>query len=150
MSSIVSALSDVVSSIVELVWSFFTTAGHLVQNTAQFATKFASEIIELAINFFKGLVDLAGGIVSFVVGKAQIEGYLSMKLNTARKRHHARCPGRCLLRLPTVSTQPRPLSPGRKQEVELGLFVPGRHMVNVCYRLCSFTHSGDKMNDTPL
>ncbi|KAF1917795.1 hypothetical protein BDU57DRAFT_494088 [Ampelomyces quisqualis] len=66
MSSIVGALSDVVASIVELVWSFFTTAGHLVQNTAHFAAKFASEIIELVLNFFKGLVDLAGGIVSFL------------------------------------------------------------------------------------
>jgi phage-related protein len=72
MSSIVNALSDVVSSLVELVWSFFTTAGHLVQNTASFAAKFATEIIELVINFFKGLVDLAGGIVSFLVGKSWI------------------------------------------------------------------------------
>ncbi|KAH3914786.1 hypothetical protein HBI56_019690 [Parastagonospora nodorum] len=68
MSSIVSALSDLVSSMVEVVWSFFTTALHLVENTAQFAAKFATEIVELVINFFKGLVDLAGGIVSFLVG----------------------------------------------------------------------------------
>ncbi|EAT91055.2 hypothetical protein SNOG_01406 [Parastagonospora nodorum SN15] len=67
MSSIVSALSDLVSSMVEVVWSFFTTALHLVENTAQFAAKFATEIVELVINFFKGLVDLAGGIVSFLV-----------------------------------------------------------------------------------
>jgi uncharacterized protein involved in response to NO len=70
MSSIVNALSDLVSSMVELVWSFFTTALHLVENTAQFAAKFATEIVELVINFFKGLVDLAGGIVSFLVGKS--------------------------------------------------------------------------------
>ncbi|KAF2024505.1 hypothetical protein EK21DRAFT_104618 [Setomelanomma holmii] len=68
MSSIVHALSDLVSSFVELIWSFFTTAGHLVQNTFQFAAKFATEIVGLVINFFKGLVDLAGGIVSFLVG----------------------------------------------------------------------------------
>ena len=71
MSSIINAMSDLVSSLVELVWSFFTTAGHLVQNTVQFAAKFASEIVELVINFFKGLVDLAGGIVSFLVGELQ-------------------------------------------------------------------------------
>lgn len=70
MSSIVNALSDLVSSVVELIWSFFTTAAHLVQNTASFAVKFASEIVELVINFFKGLVDLAGGLVSFLVGKS--------------------------------------------------------------------------------
>jgi phage-related protein len=69
MSSIVSALSDLVSSMVEVVWSFFTTALHLVENTAQFAAKFATEIVDLFINFFKGLVDLAGGLVSFLVGK---------------------------------------------------------------------------------
>ena len=68
MSSIVSALSDLVSSMVEVVWSFFTTALHLVENTAQFAAKFATEIVDLVINFFKGLVDLAGGLVSFLVG----------------------------------------------------------------------------------
>lgn len=69
MSSIINAVSDVAASVVELIWSFFTTALHLVENTAQFAAKFATEIIELVINFFKGLVDLAGGIVSFLVGE---------------------------------------------------------------------------------
>ena len=71
MSAIVSAMSDLVSSVVELVWSFFTTAGHLVQNTAQFATKFATEILSLIVSFFQGLVDLAGGIVSFAVGESR-------------------------------------------------------------------------------
>jgi hypothetical protein len=69
MSSIVNALSDLVKSLVELVWSFFTTAGALVQKTAQFALNFATEIIDLVVNFFRGLVDLAGGIVSFILGK---------------------------------------------------------------------------------
>ncbi|CAN9181609.1 unnamed protein product [Alternaria alternata] len=67
MSSIVNALSDLVKSLVELVWSFFTTAGALVQKTAQFALNFATEIIGLVVNFFRGLVDLAGGIVSFIL-----------------------------------------------------------------------------------
>ena len=69
MSSIVNALTDLVSSFVELIWSFFTTAGDLVQKTAQFAIKFAIEIINLVVNFFRGLVDLAGGIVGFAFGK---------------------------------------------------------------------------------
>jgi phage-related protein len=80
MSSIVNALSDVVSSFVELIWSFFTTAGHLVQNTAQFAAKFATEIVELVISFFKGLVDLAGGIVSFLVGMSHCKPPIAAEL----------------------------------------------------------------------
>lgn len=69
MSSIVNALSDVVKSLVELVWSFFTTAGDLVQKTAQFALRFTTECLDLVVSFFRGLIDLAGGIVSFVIGK---------------------------------------------------------------------------------
>jgi phage-related protein len=69
MPSVVSAMSDLVSSLVELFWSFFTTTSHLVQNTVQSAAKFASEIVELVINFLKGPVDLAGGLVSFLVGE---------------------------------------------------------------------------------
>ncbi|CAO2650222.1 Nn.00g015140.m01.CDS01 [Neocucurbitaria sp. VM-36] len=68
MSSIINALTDLVKSVVELVWSFFTTAGDLVQKTVQFALKFVTECLDLVINFFKGLVDLAGGIVSFMLG----------------------------------------------------------------------------------
>ena len=74
MSSIVKSLSDVLSSLAELVWSFFTTAGELVQKTASFALKFFSEIIDLFVNFFRGLVDLAGGIVGFVLGKPPLHG----------------------------------------------------------------------------
>lgn len=76
MSSIVRSLSDVFSSLVELVWSFFTTAGELVQKTASFALKFVSEIVELFANFFRGLVDLAGGIVGFVLGKSLLRTWI--------------------------------------------------------------------------
>ncbi len=69
MSSIVKSLSDVFTSLVELVWSFFTTAGDLVQKTASFVLKFFSEVIDLFVNFFRGLIDLAGGIVGFVLGE---------------------------------------------------------------------------------
>jgi hypothetical protein len=68
MSSIVKSLSDVFTSLLELVWSFFTTAGDLVQKTASFVLKFFSEILDLFVNFFRGLIDLAGGIVGFVLG----------------------------------------------------------------------------------
>lgn len=71
MSSIIKALSDLATSVVELIWSFFTTAGALVQKTAEFALKFATEILDLVVNFFRGLIDLAGGLVSFVLGRSR-------------------------------------------------------------------------------
>ncbi|CAN9477518.1 unnamed protein product [Alternaria alternata] len=77
MSSIVNALSDLFKSLVELVWSFFTTAGALVQKTAQFALNFATETIDLVVNFFRGLVDLAGGIVSFILGNVLMLGVVA-------------------------------------------------------------------------
>jgi len=70
MSSIVSALSDLVKSLVEVVWSFFTTAGELVQKTIQFFLHLFSGCINLVVDFGKGLVDLAGGIASFILGKS--------------------------------------------------------------------------------
>lgn len=73
MSSIISALSDLATSVVELIWSFFTTAGAVVQKTFEFALKFVTEILDLIVNFFRGLVDLAGGLVSFVVGKLSLD-----------------------------------------------------------------------------
>ncbi|KZM24965.1 hypothetical protein ST47_g3908 [Ascochyta rabiei] len=73
MPSIVKSLSDVFTSLLELVWSFFTTAGDLVQKTASFILKFFSEIIGLFVNFFRGLVDLAGGIVGFVLGRSSLQ-----------------------------------------------------------------------------
>jgi phage-related minor tail protein len=77
MSSIIHSLSDVVTSLVELVWSFFTTAGDLVKHTMNFAFKFASEVVDLVVNFFKGLVDLAGGIAGFVLGNVLMLGVLA-------------------------------------------------------------------------
>lgn len=104
MSSIINALSDLVTSVVEVIWSFFTTALHLVENTAQFVVKFASEILQLVINFFKGLVDLAGGLASFVVGKSsyilimgEVQG-----LTRNRKCHHARRSSSPVLRVLAV------------------------------------------------
>ncbi|KAJ4326230.1 hypothetical protein N0V94_000177 [Neodidymelliopsis sp. IMI 364377] len=77
MSSIVKSLSDVATSLIELVWSFFTTAGDLVQKTVSFVLKFFSEILDLFVNFFRGLIDLAGGIVGFVLGNILMLGVLA-------------------------------------------------------------------------
>ncbi|KAF3032622.1 hypothetical protein E8E11_001721 [Didymella keratinophila] len=77
MSSIAKSLSDVFTSLLELVWSFFTTAGELVQKTASFVLKFASEVVDLFVNFFRGLIDLAGGIVGFVLGNILMLGVLA-------------------------------------------------------------------------
>lgn len=73
MSSIVKSLSDVFTSLLELVWSFFTTAGDLVQKTASFVLKFFSEIVDLFVNFFRGLIDLAGGVIGFVLGRSTLQ-----------------------------------------------------------------------------
>lgn len=70
MSSIVSSLSDLVKSLVEVVWSLFTTAGELVEKTIQFVLHLFTGAINLVVEFGKGLVDLFGGIVSFVLGKS--------------------------------------------------------------------------------
>ena len=69
MSSIISSLTDLAKSLVEVVWSLFTTAGDLVQKTIEFVLRFFTGALNLVIEFFKGLVDLAGGIVQFVLGK---------------------------------------------------------------------------------
>ncbi|KAL6705110.1 hypothetical protein ACN47E_007369 [Coniothyrium glycines] len=78
MTSIIKALSDLFTSALELVWSLFTTAGDLVQKTAQFALKFATEVLDLVVNFFRGLIDLAGGIVSFVLGNVLMLGVVAV------------------------------------------------------------------------
>lgn len=69
MSSIVSSLTDLVKSLVEVVWSLFTTAGELAQKTVEFVLRFFTGALNLVIEFFKGLVDLAGGIAQFVLGE---------------------------------------------------------------------------------
>lgn len=69
MSSIISSLTDLAKSLVEVVWSLFTTAGDLAQKTIEFVLRFFTGALNLVIEFFKGLVDLAGGIVQFVLGK---------------------------------------------------------------------------------
>lgn len=69
MSSIVHSLTDLFKSVAEVVWSLFTTAGDLAQKTVEFVLRFFTGAINLVIEFFTGLVDLAGGIVQFVLGK---------------------------------------------------------------------------------
>jgi hypothetical protein len=123
MSSIIKSLSDVVSSLVELVWSFFTTAADLVQETVGFVLKFATEILDLFVNFFKGLVDLAGGIVGFVLGKSHPEAAVarsqSQRLTIGRQCPHAWCPGCSHLWFLAVSAQPGQYREGWQQEVKL-------------------------------
>ncbi|KAF2133884.1 hypothetical protein P153DRAFT_330476 [Dothidotthia symphoricarpi CBS 119687] len=68
MSSIIAAIKDLVASLLNLVYSFFTTAGALVQKTLSFGLSMLSSIVDLIVNFFHGLVDLAGGLVSFFLG----------------------------------------------------------------------------------
>lgn len=72
MSSIVHSLSDLVQSLIEVVWSLFTTAGELVQKTFAFALHSVEGVVNLVIEFFKGLVELAGGIASFILGRSSL------------------------------------------------------------------------------
>jgi hypothetical protein len=107
MSSIIKSLSDVFTSLVELVWSFFTTAGDLVQKTASFVLKFASEVLDLFVNFCRGLIDLAGGIVGFVLGKlAYGEIGLECVLTACRQHSHAWCACCDCAWIPAVPAQP--------------------------------------------
>jgi phage-related protein len=103
MSSIVNALTDLVSSFVELIWSFFTTAGDLVQKTAQFAIKFATEIVSLVVNFFRGLVDLAGGIVGFAFGKySNVQSHVQHLVAEGRSMRHNKLRGASGLPIATI------------------------------------------------
>ncbi|KAJ4299252.1 hypothetical protein N0V90_004496 [Kalmusia sp. IMI 367209] len=78
MSSIVHSISDLFKSLVEVVWSLFTTAGELVQKTVEFVLRFFTGALNLIIEFFKGLVDLAGGIVQFVLGNIAMLAVLAL------------------------------------------------------------------------
>ncbi|KAF1969333.1 hypothetical protein BU23DRAFT_513388 [Bimuria novae-zelandiae CBS 107.79] len=78
MSSIISSLTDLAKSLVEVVWSLFTTAGHLAQQTVEFVLRFFTGALNLVIEFFKGLVDLAGGIVQFVLGNIAMLAVLAL------------------------------------------------------------------------
>jgi hypothetical protein len=70
MSSIIHSLTDLVKSLGEVVWSLFTTAGALAQKTVEFVLRFFTGALNLVVEFFQGLVDLAGGIVQFVLGES--------------------------------------------------------------------------------
>lgn len=126
MASIINALSDLFKSVVELFWSFFTTAGALVQKTGQFAIKFATEILDLVVSFFRGLVDLAGGLVSFLFGKSQQQAVPgAVRANGRNRQHpHARSGRRSGVWFPAVPAQPRQAGYGRQQEAELVRAIP--------------------------
>ncbi|KAF2748313.1 hypothetical protein M011DRAFT_476333 [Sporormia fimetaria CBS 119925] len=78
MSSIISAFSDLIQSIVELLWSFVSTAGDLAQKTVAFVARSFNELIVLFMNFGKGLVELAGGLASFLMGNIVVFGVIAV------------------------------------------------------------------------
>ncbi|KAF2705285.1 hypothetical protein K504DRAFT_494195 [Pleomassaria siparia CBS 279.74] len=77
MSSIVNSLTDLFKAIIGVFWSFFTTAAHLVENTGIFVFKSAEGVVNLILEFFKGLVELAGGIIQFIVGNLIVLGLIA-------------------------------------------------------------------------
>jgi hypothetical protein len=124
MSSIVKAVSDLFQSVLELLWSFVSTSGQLVEKTAAFALRSFNELLSLVVNFFRGLVDLAGGLVSFILGKqcpASIwnSGWSNIANETRRQHCRPRCHRRCLRWLLAIPAQPRQCGEGRQQEAEL-------------------------------
>lgn len=70
MTSIVQSITHLFQSVFEVIWSFFVTAGQLVEKTFAFVLRSFEELFTLILNFFKGLVDLAGGLASFILGKS--------------------------------------------------------------------------------
>ena len=77
MTSILAAIKDVFASLAELIWSFVSTAMDLAQKTLHFFLSFVQEIFQLVVNFFRGLVDLAGGIFGFVLGNILMLGVVA-------------------------------------------------------------------------
>ncbi|PSN72509.1 hypothetical protein BS50DRAFT_253455 [Corynespora cassiicola Philippines] len=78
MSSIVHSISDLGKSVVELVFALFKTAGELIEKTFHFAWGFFSSLLNLFIEFFRGLVDLAGGIAQFIIGNVVMLAVLAV------------------------------------------------------------------------
>lgn len=70
MASIIQSVTHLFQSMVEVLWSFVATAGQLVEKTFEFVLRSFNELFSLALNFVKGLVDLAGGLASFLLGKS--------------------------------------------------------------------------------
>jgi hypothetical protein len=127
MSSIVKAFGDLIGSVFEVIWSFIATAGQLVEKTFAFVLRFFQEFAALILNFFKGLVDLAGGLASFVLGKSSWQnppaagqvGQNKCSHMRNRKYRHPWCPRHWFLRLPPVPAQPGTDCQGWRHEAEL-------------------------------
>lgn len=125
MSSIISSLTDLAKSLVEVVWSLFTTAGDLAQKTIEFVLRFFTGALNLVIEFFKGLVDLAGGIVQFVLGKcpfafSSTDGSVGCADMCGVRQHcDAGHPRGCFLRVLAVPAEPGQYGQGWEQEAEL-------------------------------
>ncbi|RMZ67608.1 hypothetical protein GMOD_00001558 [Pyrenophora seminiperda CCB06] len=77
MPSIPHALSDLLTSLLEVISSFFTTAASLIQSTLHFFLRFVTGIFNVFVDFVRGLVDLAGGLVSFLVGNVIMLGVVA-------------------------------------------------------------------------
>lgn len=70
MSSIISAISDVISSLFEVIGAVFTTILHVFESGVNAVVSFFSGIINMVLDLFKGVFDAAGGVGKFVVGES--------------------------------------------------------------------------------
>ena len=69
MASIFQSLSDLVVSIFEVIGSVFKTGFDLFYNAFAMVGHFLAGAINMALEFFKGVVELAGGIGKFLLGE---------------------------------------------------------------------------------
>ncbi|KAF2816464.1 uncharacterized protein BDZ99DRAFT_433734 [Mytilinidion resinicola] len=78
MSGIFQSLSDLVTSLFEVIGSFFKTFFDLIYGVFAMIVNLFSGAINLVLDFFKGLVELTGGVVGFVFGNILIIGVLAV------------------------------------------------------------------------
>jgi len=77
-AGIFQSLSDLVSSLFEVVGSIFKTFFDLIYNVFAMIINLFSGAINMVLEFFKGLVELTGGVVGFVFGNILIIGVLAV------------------------------------------------------------------------
>ena len=72
MASIISSLTDLVQSVIEVIWSLFHTAFNVAQNGVSFVVSLFAGALNLVADFFKGIIELTGGMVQFIISKSPL------------------------------------------------------------------------------
>ncbi|KAF2197617.1 hypothetical protein GQ43DRAFT_444108 [Delitschia confertaspora ATCC 74209] len=77
MSSIIASIKDLITSLFEVVFSIFGIAANLVQNGISLVASTFAGLINMVIDMFKGVINAAGGIVSFTASNFLILGVIA-------------------------------------------------------------------------